>query len=252
MKVTCAFSGLPAFGDLPQQVRSELVSICRPRTYRAGEVVAEVGTHPSFIGVVSTGILKMEKTLPDGRQHVVGLLVDGDVFGRVFDGKMQFTVEAVTDATVFELWRGPMEALLRQSPELDRVILLNLMNELDRARDWMMILANPKVRGRLAGFLLLVCKRFRTVDHLVTVDHSEIRVQIPLNRKDLAHLLGTRVESVSRGLHALAKDGLIEIVRPDLVAIRQVEALVDEVGDPDLVVPDDMMAPIRPAKLRRV
>lgn len=231
----CAFTGIAQFADLPEQVRSDLAAICRPRTYSANETVAEIGTHPSFIGIVSDGILRMQKTLPDGRQHVVGLLVAGDMFGRVFDGNMHFSVEAATDATVFQLQRRPMEDLLLRSPELDRLLLLNMMSELDRARDWMIILANPKVRGRLAGFLLLFCTRFRSLDHLVRVQEGAIHVRIPLVRADLAHLLGTRVESISRGLHALADDRLIEILKPDLVEIREIDALIEEVGDPDLV-----------------
>lgn len=233
----CAFTGLPRFGDLPDQVKSELRSICRMQGFRAGDTIAEIGTHPASIGIVRKGILRMQKTLPDGRQHVVGLLVAGDMFGRVFDGNMHFSVEAATDAVVFQLRRGPLEDILLRVPALDRTLLLNMMSELDRARDWMIILAHPKVRGRLAGFLLLFCSRFGANEDVVALKGGVIRVRIPLARTDLANLLGARVESISRGLHALADDGIIDIIRPDLIAIRDLEGLLDEVGDPDLASP---------------
>ncbi|WP_338272474.1 Crp/Fnr family transcriptional regulator [Roseicyclus marinus] len=234
-KKLCAFSGLDQFENLPSQIKSDLETMCRPQSYKSGEVIAEISTHPPFIGVVSEGILRMQKSLPDGRQHVVGLLVAGDMFGRVFNGNMHFSVEAATDATVFQFQRGPMEDILMSSPELDRLILLNLTSELDRARDWMIILANPKVRSRLTGFILLLCTKFQAITDLVSLHGTDVHVRIPISRTDLAHLLGTRVESISRGLHALADDGLIEILRPDLVAIRCFEALTDEIGDPDLL-----------------
>lgn len=231
---TCDLGEVPGFRDLPGALLQELQTICRKRSYALGQTVSEMGAQSDVIGVVSDGILRMQKSLPDGRQHVVGLLVGGDIYGRVFDGGSHFSVEAASDAEVCAFDRPKFEALLLRSPELDRLLLLNMMSELDRAHDWMIILANPRIRGRLAGFLLLLCTRFLTVDHLITLAGRSIRVHIPLSRPDVAHLLGTRVESVSRALHSLADDGMIEILRPDLVDIRNIEALSEETGEPEM------------------
>ncbi len=230
----CGLRELRGFDDLPEDLRQELRSICRLRDFSAGQTIAEVGSPPPFSGVVRSGILRMQKSLPDGRQHVVGLLVEGDLFGRVFNGDMHFSLEAATDAEVYTFPRPRFEAILQRSPQLDRLLLLSLLNELDRARDWMIILANPKVRGRLAGFLLLLCTRFRNVDDMVTVANNRLRVKIPLSRPDIAHLLGTRIESVSRGFHALADAGLIEMLRPDLIDLMDLEELAEEAGEPDI------------------
>jgi len=241
----CGLKELLDFRDLPDPVRKDLEAICRRRSYKAGQTIAEIGTHLDTIGIVRDGILRMQKSLPDGRQHVVGLLVAGDLFGRVFDGGMHFSVEAATDADIFSFERGRFESILLRSPELDRLLLLNLMNELDRARDWMIILANPKIRGRLAGFLLLLCTRFQTVDHLITVKDRAVQIRIPLSRPDVAHLLGTRVESISRALHALADDGLVRILQPDLVEVEQIAALTEEAGEPDLGDPASLERLVR-------
>ena len=230
----CGLREMKGFDDLPDEIRQELRSICRVRSFSAGQTVAEVGLPPPFSGIVRSGILRMQKSLPDGRQHVVGLLVQGDMFGRLFNGEMHFSLEAATDAEISTFPRATFESILLQSPALDRLMLLNLLNELDRARDWMIILANPKVRGRLAGFLLLLCTQFRTVQGMVSVANQRLRVNIPLSRPDIAHLLGTRVESVSRGFHALADDGLIEILRPDLIELCNLEDLAEEAGEPEI------------------
>lgn len=233
----CLFEDLPGFGTLPEAVRRDLAAICRLRTYEAGQTIAQAGAPSDVIGVVRDGILRLQKTLPDGRQHVVGLLVAGDMFGRLFDGPLHFPVEAATDAKVLTFRRAAFETILLRSSELDRLMLRHLMDDLDRARAWMIILANPKVRGRLAGFLLLLCRRFHRVDQLVAIKGPTIRLRIPISRPDLAHLLGARVESISRALHALADDGLIEILLPDLVEIRRIGALAEEAGEPDLAGP---------------
>ena len=231
---TCGLRELKGFEELPEDLRQELRSICRLRDFSAGQTIAEVGSPPPFSGVVRSGILRMQKSLPDGRQHVVGLLVEGDMFGRIFNGDMHFSLEAATDAELYTFPRPRFESILLRSPALDRLLLLNLLNELDRARDWMIILANPKVRGRLAGFLLLLCTRFRSVQDMISVENQRLRVKIPLSRPDIAHLLGTRIESVSRGFHALADDGLIEMLRPDLIDLCNLEDLAEEAGEPDI------------------
>lgn len=222
------------FSELDTGTITALEAICRRRRFEAGQTVCHVGDHAGFIGCVKSGYLRMQKTLADGRQHIVGLMVEGDMFGRVFNGPLHFAIEAATDAEVCAFQRAPFEALLLERPDLERIVLLNVLNELDRARDWMMVLSNQKVSGKVAGFLLVLCSRFASIDHLLRPGEDGIDVRIPIGRPDLAHLLGTRPESISRALHALDEAGHIQILQPDLIRIRDVEALAEEAGDEDL------------------
>lgn len=216
---------------LPENVRTELGRMCNPIAVSAGQTVASEGEELGYVGYVHRGVVRMQKTLSDGRQHIVGLLVEGDLFGRVFDGALHFTLEAATDAEICAFQRGPFEALVMESPELERLVMLNILDELDRARDWMVILANPRVRGRLAGFLMVVCTKFAGVDHLVRSNKNSVDVKVPITRADLAHLLGTRTESISRGFKALADSGCIAITKANRIRILDVEALAAEAGD---------------------
>lgn len=249
----CVFGMIADLAELPQDIREKLNKICQLRPFDQGQIIAHPGEVSDLVGFVAEGILRMQKTLPDGRQHVVGLLVAGDVFGRVFDGAMQFSIEAATEAKVFLFPRHAFEALLSASPELDRLMLLHFLNEIDRTRDWMVILSNPKVRGRLAGFLLMLCTRFRNIDGMLGSINGMLSVSIPIGRADLAHLLGARAESISRAFHALADDGVIDIIRPDLVVLRDIEELADEAGEPEMgeaILTEEF--PIRPiGSLRR-
>ena len=241
----CFLSDMARIGDLPNSVKRDLQVICRRRLFSCGETVAEAGEPSEFVGIVREGILRMQKSLPDGREHVVGLLIEGDMFGLVFGGPLHFAIEAATDAEIYIFGRASFEKIVMSSMELDRLLLLNLMNELDRARDWMVILSLPKIRARLSGFLIVMCARFQKIDHLITISRRAIRVRIPISRPDLAHLLGTRVESISRALHALADDGLIEILQPDLVEIRDLAALSEETGELDLGDPASLQRLVR-------
>lgn len=227
----CILDRLTHGTTLPEGTLTTLRDICTLRRYTVGQTIADVGEEPEFIGCVQTGVLRMQKTLQDGRQHIVGLLVEGDMFGRVLGGPLDVAIEAASDAEVCAFRRAPFEALLAQSPELDRLVLLSILNELDRARDWMIILGTPRVRERLAGFLLVLCTRFATIDRLLRTRGATLDVKIPINRTDLAHLLGTRPESISRAFHALADTGCITLRKPDLIGVLDLEALATEAGE---------------------
>ena len=148
--------GSPIFSDIKPETRDALDAMCRIKRFRKGQIVVQDEESPNFVGGVLSGILRMQKTLLDGRQHIVGLLVEGDLFGRVFDGAFEYSVEAATDVEFCSFPRAAFEGLLSRSPDLERAVLLNITNELDRAREWMIILSNQKIAGRIAGFLLLM------------------------------------------------------------------------------------------------
>lgn len=233
----CGLAHFAKLDALPDETLKALERICRVRSFEPGQIVAEAGESLDYIGCVQSGILRMQKTLPDGRCHIVGLLVEGDMFGRVYDGPLTIAIEAATRAEVCAFRRAPFESLLAQSPELDRVMLLNVLGELDRAREWLIILSTPRVKARVAGFLLLMCARYAKVENVLRRGRGTVEVHVPIDRTDLAHLLGTRPESISRAFHALADDGSIALKRPDLVAIHDLDALAAEAGEE---IPDDI------------
>jgi CRP/FNR family transcriptional regulator len=128
--------------------------------------------------------------------------------------------------------------------------MLAITNELDRAREWLIILSNQKIAGRIAGFLLLMCSRFRDIDHILQPGPQGIEVKIPIGRADLAHLLGTRPESISRSLHSLNDQRVIDILEPNRILIRDTKALA-RVADEDeieaLATLQDLLKNHRPA-----
>lgn len=199
--------------------------------YDAGQTVTHEGEESAFVGVVVSGVLRIQKTLVDGRHPIVELLVCGDIFGRVDEGANELAIEAATDTQVFAFPHKPFEALLEQSSDLDSAVLVNVLNELDRVRDWMVIVSDQKIINRVAGFLLVTRKRYLAGDFPDQADHSGMEVMIPVSRLDLAHLLGTRPESISRALHALADTGDIDIVAPDLILIKDAGALALKAGE---------------------
>lgn len=206
----------------------ELEQIAHVRTYRAGETVLAELEECTFVGSVVSGILRMQKTLHDGRQQIVGLLRPADMFGTVFEGKSHVSVEAATDATLRCYSRKRYEAILQRHPELIRKVVLTILQDLHSAQDWMLLLAAQTVTERVATFLLWLQ---RGLPDLADPDcASRTAITVPIGRRDVAAYLGTTVESVSRSIQELARRGAIEIVDPQHFIVNDCDRLLQLSG----------------------
>lgn len=235
-ELLCLGSRLREILDLvPEVERKALLATGEQVTFPYGAVVLPEGERSGHIGYVLDGALGMQKALPDGRTHLIGLLVPTDMYGRLYDGGSSHDLVALADTTVFTFGREAFEAALNAAPEVERKFLVSLLDELDAAREWVLLLGGHRVTERVASFLLVVLRRSMR-DQGATVDESaDPVVRIPIRRSDLAHHLGARPESVSRALHDLHDRGIVELIDPYTVQIRDVAELV-EVSGADLVV----------------
>jgi CRP/FNR family transcriptional regulator len=216
-------------GSLPPEVSDTLLSLATLRDVEPGATVVERGVHSPDIGYVLDGTLAMIQSLGDGRKHIVGLLVPTDIFGRVFDGPSNYRIEAMTPVRVLLFPRTAFEQILRENPGAERLFLVYLLDETDAAREWLLLISGRKAVHRLASFLTILLRRSRLTQGSTNVVH------VPLARKDLAHYLGARPETLSRAIHKLEQTGVLRIIDPNHFEIVDEEALIEASGD-DLVV----------------
>lgn len=216
--------------SLPTDVSTQLLADAKLRDVETGEVVVERGMHSEQIGYVLSGTLAMVQVLEDGKKHIVGLLVPTDIYGRIFDGPSNYRIEALTPVQTLSFRRDLFEQVLRDHPDAERLFLVHLLDEMDAAREWLLLISGRKAVNRLASFLSILIRRsqFRKVG-------SSTVLHIPFVRKDLAHYLGARPETLSRAFHELENEGLLRIIDPYHFEIPDEQALMAATGD-DLVV----------------
>jgi CRP/FNR family transcriptional regulator len=208
-------------------------------SFPEGEVVVPEGVHAERIGYVLDGALGMQKRLSDGRTHLIGLLVPTDMYGRVFDGESGYDLVALSETRAFSFPRDAFEEAMGSSPEVERRFLVSLLDELDAAREWILLLGGHKVVERVASFLLVMLRRTLRSDANAEGGRAgkSLVVRIPIRRKDLAHHLGARPESISRALHELEGSGTVMLEDAYTIRVTNVPALV-AVSGVDLIVPD--------------
>jgi len=199
------------------------------KSYPAGQTIAMRGDALDVVASLVTGTATLERAIEDGRTQMVGLLLPSDFIGRPGRGTLQYDVTAITDVTLCCFHRKPFEVLLKRIPHVQERLLEMALDELDAARDWMLLLGRKTAREKICSFLMLIAKRTVHPEGRVLGDTS--RIELPISREAMANFLGLTIETVSRQFTALRKDGVIELDGNRVVRIPDLETLLLESGD---------------------
>lgn len=207
----------------------ELDGIKYYRTYEAGQPVVWYGDNLDFVASVVTGVASLSQTMEDGRTQMVGLLLPSDFLGRPGREHAAYDVTAVSDLTLCCFRRKPFEHMLATTPTISQRLLEMTLDELDAAREWMLVLGRKTAREKIASLLAIIARREAHLHLTATVDGT--RFELPLTREAMADYLGLTLETVSRQISALKRDGIIVLETNRRVAVPDFEALMAETGD---------------------
>lgn len=205
----------------------QLEQIKSYKTFAAGDPILWRGDDLTYVASVVEGVATLSKTMEDGRIQMVGLLMPSDFIGRPDRQTIDFDVVAATDLTLCCFQRKPFEKLLVTVPHVSQRLLEIAMDELDAARDWMLLLGRKTAREKIATFVEMMVRR-QHVDGL-GLDHEPL--VLPLTRDEISNYLGLTLETVSRQLNALKKEGVLQFVDRRRFEVIDVAALHAASGD---------------------
>jgi CRP/FNR family transcriptional regulator len=199
------------------------------RTYEAGQPIIWARDHMEFVASVVIGVASLSRTLEDGRNQMVGLLLPSDFIGRPGRENAPFNVAAVTDVTLCCFRRKPFEKLMETTPAIGGRLLEMTLDELDGARDWMMVLGRKTAREKIASLLWFIAKRDASLAD--SVPKEGMAFELPLTREAMSDYLGVTLETVSRQVSILKKAGTIELEGKRRIIVPNLEALIQEAGE---------------------
>jgi len=224
---TCAIRHRAICDALSAGEIQSLNRISRRKLIPAGQTILGEGeAHTIFANIVS-GVVKLTKTLDDGRQHIIGLLFASDFLGRAFRKDNPYFAEAATDVELCVFPAGGFEKVLTDFPTLEHRLFQFTLSELDACQEWMLLLARKKAEERVASFLLMIAKRVPNMGCSDSGRPGEVHFQLPLSRSEISDCLGLTIETVSRQMTRLKSKGVIELVNyreiiiPDIRALQQ-------------------------------
>lgn len=199
------------------------------RNYEAGQTIAWAGEEMGFVASVVRGVATLTQTMQDGRRQMVGLLLPSDFIGRPGRTTIAYDVTAVSDVHLCCFRRKPFELLMTSMPHIGLRLLEMSLDELDAAREWMLILGRKTAREKIASLLTIIARREAKVGPLATKGPAVI--DLPLTREAMAEYLGLTLETVSRQISALKSERIIRLDGNRRVHVPDIRRLLKETGD---------------------
>jgi CRP/FNR family transcriptional regulator, anaerobic regulatory protein len=202
-----------------------LNDIGRRKMLAAGEPLIWEGDDSTVVANVIDGILKLTNSTEDGREQIVGVVYPSDFIGRPFCATTQHSVTALTDAKVCLFARADFDRFAHAHPALEHKLLQRTLDELDRTRSWMLLLARKNAEEKVATFLLDMSERLVDATCVTPHDGPLDEFDLPFSRQQIGDILGVTIETVSRQMTRLKRAGVLDLPTRRTVRIRDRSAL---------------------------
>jgi CRP/FNR family transcriptional regulator len=203
-KIVDVLSSTPLFGGLPEEQLKELELIAIENRCNKGEIIFSEGDEGNGFYVVVAGMVKIFKVSVEGKEHILHVFGSGEPFGEVpvFAGqKFPASAEAITQAHLLFFPRTSFVDLISRSPSLALSMLSLLSMRLRQFTVQIEHLSLKEIPGRVAAYLVYLAEEQENDDY----------VDLKISKGQLASLLGTIPETLSRILARMSDQDLIEV-----------------------------------------
>lgn len=210
---------VPIFQGLTPAQQREVATYARPTAVGAGDQLYAAGQAVSQLLVVHSGRVKISRLSADGHEQIVRVLEAGDFVGEgaFVDGTRpdHFAV-ALEPGRLCVFRHGDLGRLVAEHPSIGLAMLRTVSRRLEETETRLASVISGDVSSRLADYLMsLPTRRVGGVPE----------VELPLPKKDVASLLDTTPESLSRQLRRLSDSGVIVQRRGRRIALTDLAAL---------------------------
>jgi len=188
------------------------------RTVRRGQEIYAAGDPADYCYRIVSGSVRTLGLDEEGRRQIAEFLLPGDLLGFDSLGTHHLSAEAVTDTVILCYPRRVVDSLAEQNGALALRLRDLAMQQLRRAHEKMFLLGRKSAGERIASFLLEMAAR--------APGNGRGSVRLPMTRGDIADHLGLTIETVSRNMAQLCRDGTIASVKSG-IEIRDPEALAE-------------------------
>lgn len=167
---------------------------------------------------LATGTALVERMSSSGRRQILAFVFSGNFVGLTNSDFCEYGVRALTEVTAYEFNQEKLLALADTTPRLKQNIKRISANVLARALDQVYILGQKKADERICFLILQLLERMpgSTVE----------RIELPMTRQDIADYLGLTVETVSRSLTKLKREGVLATPSRHLLQVNNIKEVM--------------------------
>ena len=211
----------PVFSGLSDEELDGIIPHVIKRKLKNNTVIFHENDPASAFYLVKTGRVKIYKVGPDGREQVLAILGNGQIFGDVpaFDGgPYPASAATMADSEIYLIRSEDFQGLVRRYPEVALKIIRVLGQRLRQSMELVRDLSFKQVPHRLAGLLLKLGSEYGSETA------AGILIDLKLSRQELADIVGTSRETITRELKKMEREGMIEVERR-LITITDIKRL---------------------------
>jgi len=204
MKISDRISKAPLFNGLPADQVEELAQICLDQKFEKGRELFSEGNKAKGFYLVLTGKIKIYKLSLEGKEQILHIFGSGEILGEVpvFAGESYpANAAAIEESRALFFPRTSFLELIGREPAIALNLLSILSQRLRRFTHLIEDLSLKEVPGRLAAYLIYLSQRSPGLQTL----------ELEITKAQLASLLGTIPETLSRILAKMAQQGIISV-----------------------------------------
>ncbi len=190
--------------DLSQRDLAQVEKTMARRTVVKDHAIVSEGEPNENLYVVVKGSFRLFKRLEDGRRQVTGFLFKGDFAGVRPTQACAYSAEALEESLVCNFPHRLLDEIAKESPGVKDRLVARGQTEYHKAQDHIVLLGKKTAEERVISFINLASSAIGVNEGV-----SRRHVPLPMPRQDIADYLGLRLETLSRMLAALKKDGRI-------------------------------------------
>jgi CRP/FNR family transcriptional regulator len=211
----CIIREVTILSDLGAEELESISRLIHLSKYRRHQILFLENNPAQTVFIIKSGMIKVSKSLEDGREQILRVLRSGDIlgFGAIYEESYSATAEALSDGELCCLDKEKFLHLLETNPRISLNMVKVLGKELEEARSKIRDLGLKNARERIATFLLSQISPF---------DKSGSKGQkltLGLSRQEISGMVGLSQETVSRILSEFNKDEIIKTNRKEIVIL---------------------------------
>jgi CRP/FNR family transcriptional regulator len=205
-------SAIPLFNGLPDDQLSAIRQIAVEKNYTKGQTIFSEGDETRGLFVVVDGRVKIYKVSAEGKEQILHIIEAGQSFGEVtvFTGQqLPANAQALAKSRLLLFPRSAFVGLVTANPSLALNLLAIMSKKLRQFAAQIENLSLKEIPARLASYLI----------YLAEEQGSEDAVTLNVSKGQLASLLGTIPETLSRIFAKLSGQDLIRVEGPKILLL---------------------------------
>jgi CRP/FNR family transcriptional regulator, anaerobic regulatory protein len=195
------------YGLKPEEISQLETIVQRKRPIKSDDYLYRQEDQCHSLFAVRSGSFRSFISDAGGGEQSIGFYLPGELMGldALQKGRFHCSVVALETATVCELPLSRLNELGSTIPSLQAQLMRMVGTQIVSDHEKIVLLGNRSATEKMATFLLMLSQRYSALGY------SGIEFNLTMRRNDIANFLGLTIETVSRQLGILSKQGLITI-----------------------------------------